>query len=40
MDFRMENVLLNGFNDENPFTDDENVPMRVQVKLADLGSGR
>ncbi|RMZ45543.1 hypothetical protein CA14_005483 [Aspergillus flavus] len=24
----MENVLLNGFNDENPFTDDENVPMR------------
>ncbi|KAB8272262.1 hypothetical protein BDV30DRAFT_239707 [Aspergillus minisclerotigenes] len=27
-DFKMENVLLNGFDDENPFTDDENVPMR------------
>ncbi|KAB8224820.1 hypothetical protein BDV33DRAFT_199108 [Aspergillus novoparasiticus] len=34
----MENVLLNGFDDENPSTDAENVPMRVQVRLADLGS--
>lgn len=36
----MENVLLNGFDDINPASDDEKVPLRMQVKLADLGSGK
>ena len=35
----MENVLLNGFDDKNPTSDDEKANVDVQVKLADLGSG-
>lgn len=39
-DFKMENVLLNGFDDDNPASDDESVPLKINVKLADLGSGK
>lgn len=39
-DFKMENVLLNGFDDDNPASDDESVPLMINVKLADHGSGK
>ncbi|RHZ60779.1 hypothetical protein CDV55_105558 [Aspergillus turcosus] len=37
-DFKMENVVLNGLNDTDPATDDVEIPLRINVKLADLGS--
>ncbi|KAF7155868.1 hypothetical protein CNMCM5623_008748 [Aspergillus felis] len=37
-DFKMENVLLNGFDDTNPASNDVAIPLRINVKLADLGS--
>ncbi|EAW16894.1 putative protein kinase [Aspergillus fischeri NRRL 181] len=37
-DFKMENVLLNGFDDTDPASDDVAIPLRINVKLADLGS--
>ncbi|KAF7181448.1 hypothetical protein CNMCM7691_000666 [Aspergillus felis] len=37
-DFKMENVLLNGFDNTNPASDDVAIPLRINVKLADLGS--
>ncbi|KAK2804724.1 hypothetical protein FQN50_006462 [Emmonsiellopsis sp. PD_5] len=37
-DFKMENVLVNGFDDVNPATNDPKVPLMLQVKLGDLGS--
>lgn len=36
----MENVLLNGFDDDTSASDDEAVPLKINVKLADLGSGK
>ena len=39
-DFKMENVLLNGFDDDNPASDYESVPLMINVKLADLCSGK
>lgn len=36
----MENVLLNGFDDANPASDNETIPLRINVKLADLGSSK
>jgi hypothetical protein len=32
----MENVLLNGFDDTDPAGDDVAIPLRINVKLADL----
>ncbi|GAQ05219.1 hypothetical protein ALT_2540 [Aspergillus lentulus] len=37
-DFKMENVLRNGFDDSDPASDDVTIPLRINVKLADLGS--
>ncbi|RHZ46902.1 uncharacterized protein CDV56_103932 [Aspergillus thermomutatus] len=34
----MENVLLNEFQDADPASDDVAMPLRINVKLADLGS--
>ncbi|KAK2841684.1 hypothetical protein FQN49_006006 [Arthroderma sp. PD_2] len=34
----MENVLVNGFDDKRPTSDDSKVPVNIQVKLGDLGS--
>lgn len=36
----MENGVLNGFNDTDPATDDVGIPLTINVKLADLGSGK
>ncbi|ODM21767.1 hypothetical protein SI65_02611 [Aspergillus cristatus] len=37
-DFKMENILLTGFDNENAPSDDESVPLMLYAKLADLGS--
>ncbi|KAF7114686.1 hypothetical protein CNMCM5793_009637 [Aspergillus hiratsukae] len=37
-DFKMENVVLNEFNDTDPASDDVAIPLRINAKLADLGS--
>ncbi|KAL1960894.1 hypothetical protein VTO42DRAFT_5877 [Malbranchea cinnamomea] len=37
-DFKGENVLLNGFDDDHPASDENKKPVNVQVKVSDLGT--